>query len=171
MKAFLLPCECSQTIVVTTGQAGGAATCPACGRNVAVPKLRDFSRLRSAEAGQSRPREGWRVSHACMLAGGLVAGLAWAAAAMFAVPTPSPSATESIRASVAAASDTQVYQAWKSLSQSGIARPPTPDERRIQQKMNFSTGLSRGLFVVGGMGAVVGLLGVALRAGARKTGP
>jgi hypothetical protein len=106
-----------------------------------------------------------------MLAGGLVAGLAWAAAAMFAMPPRPPSATESIRASVAAASDTQVYQAWKSLARSGVARPPTPDERRIQQATNFSTGLSRGLFVVGGMGAVVGLLGVALRAGAGKAGP
>lgn len=168
MKAFLLPCACSQSIVITSGQAGGTVSCPGCGRDVAVPKLRDFDRLEPAAGGQSRQRESWRLSHACMLAGGLTAVLAWGVAIVFAMPMRSPFTADTIRAGVAAASDSQIYAAWKSLSRSGIARPPLPDEKRIQQTVSFRTGLARGLFVIGGLGAAVGLLGVALRAGGRK---
>jgi hypothetical protein len=168
MKAFLLPCACSQSIVITSGQAGGTVSCPGCGREVAVPKLRDFGRLEAAATGQSRRREGWRASHACMLAGGLTAFFAWAVAVVFAMPTQSPFTADAIRAGVAAASDRQIYEAWKSLSRSGISRPPLPDEKRIQQTASFRSGLSRGLFVIGGLGAAVGLLGVALRAGGER---
>lgn len=109
------------------------------------------------------------MSHACMLAGGLTAVVAWGVATVFAMPMRSPFTADTIRAGVAAASDHQIYEAWKGLSRSGIARPPLPDEKRIQQAASFRTGLARGLFVIGGLGAGVGLLGVALRAGGGKT--
>lgn len=162
MKSFRLPCECSQAIVVTTAQAGGVVLCPACGREVAVPKLRDFSQLELVETAPAPPRDGWRLPHACMLAGGITAVLAWVAAAVLSVAPQATITAETIRANVAAASDKQIFEAWKALSQSGVARPPLPEERRLQQRSHFWEGVSRGLLVIGAVGAVVGLAGVGM---------
>lgn len=168
MKSFLLPCDCSHAIVITSGQAGGLVTCPACGREVAVPKLRDVSRLKSIERGQSRPRVGWRRAHACMLAGWITAVLAWAGAALLAVPPRATITSETIRANVAAASDAQIFEAWKALSQSSVARPPLPEEKRLQQRSHFWQGVSRALLVIGTLGAVLGLAGAGMWATARR---
>jgi hypothetical protein len=168
MKSFLLPCACSHAISITSGQAGGTVACPACGREVAVPKLRDFSCLKSVESGQSRSRVGWRLAHACMLAGGITTVLAWAGAAVLAVPPQATITSETIRANVAAASDKQIFQAWRELSQSGVARPPLPDEKRLQQRSSFWQGVSRALLVIGTLGAVMGLVGAGMWATARS---
>ena len=162
MKSFLLPCECSHAIVITTGQAGGVVSCPGCGSQVTVPKLRDFSRLEAVERGQSGSRTGWRLAHACMLAGGVTAVLAWVAAAVLSVSPQATITAETIRANVAAASDKQIFEAWKALSQSGVARPPLPEEKRLQQRSHFWEGVSRGLLAIGAVGAVVGLAGVGM---------
>jgi hypothetical protein len=162
MKTFRLPCECSHAIVVTTGQAGGVVNCPACGREVAVPKLRDFSQLEVVEARTGTPRTGWRLAHACMLAGGVTAVLAWVAAAVLSVSPQATITAETIRANVAAASDKQIFEAWKALSQSVVARPPLPEEKRLQQRSHFWQGVSRGLLVIGAVGVLVGLAGVGM---------
>lgn len=164
MRTFLLPCECSHRIVVGTAQAGGAVACPACGREVAVPKLRDFGQLQPADQGQSVSRGGWRPAHACMLAGGATALLAWVAALAIGIAPQSPISGDVIRDNVAKATDKQILDAWRSLSQSGVARPPMPEEKRFQQTVHFRRGVSRGLLLIGGVGAAVGLVGVALRA-------
>lgn len=132
-----------------------------------MPKLRDFSQLQVASSGQSRSRAGWRVAHACMLAGGITAVLAWGAAAVLGIPPPAAITSDAIRANVAAASDKQVFEAWKSLSQSGVARPPLPEEKRLQQVVHFRTGVSRALLVIGTVGLMVGLLGAGMWATAR----
>ncbi len=162
MKTFRLPCECSHVIMVTTGQAGGVVNCPACGREVAVPKLRDFGQLEVVEAAAGTPRTGWRLAHACMLAGGVTAVLAWVAAAVLSVAPQATITAETIRANVAAASDKQIFEAWKALSQSGVARPPLPEENRLQQRSQCWEGVSRGLLAIGAVGAVVGLAGVGM---------
>ena len=162
MKTFRLPCECSHVIMVTTGQAGGVVNCPACGREVTVPKLRDFGQLEVVEAAAGKPRTGWRLAHACMLAGGVTAVLAWVAAAVLSVSPQATITAETIRANVAAASDKQIFEAWKALSQSGVARPPLPEEKRLQQRSHFWEGVSRGLLAIGAVGAVVGLAGVGM---------
>jgi hypothetical protein len=159
---FRLPCECSHAIVVTTGQAGGVVNCPACGREVAVPKLRDFGQLEVVEAEPGRPRAGWRLAHACMLAGGVTAVLAWVGAAVLSVSPQATITAETIRANVASASDKQIFEAWKALSQSGVARPPLPEEKRLQQRSHFWQGVSRGLLAIGAVGAVVGLAGIGM---------
>ncbi len=168
MQSFLLPCECSRPIVITTGQAGGVVTCPACSREVAVPKLRDFSQLEPVERGQSGPQSRWRLAHACMLAGGITAVLAWVGAAALSVPPQAMITPAVIRANVSTASDKQIFEAWKVLSQSGVARPPLPEEKWLQQRSHFWEGVSRGLLVLGGLGAAVGLAGLAMWATARR---
>lgn len=162
MKSFRLPCECSHTVVVTTGQAGGVVNCPTCGRDIAVPKLRDFGRLEPVESSPPRPRGGWRLAYACMLAGGVTALLAWGGAAVLSVAPQAMITAETIRANAAAASDNQIFEAWKALSQSGVARPPFPEEKRLQQRWYFWKGVSRGLLAIGAVGAVVGLAGVGM---------
>jgi hypothetical protein len=167
MKSFLLPCACSHAISITSGQAGGTVACPACGREVAVPKLRDFSRLKAVQRGQSPSRVGWRLAHACMLAGGITTVLAWSGASVLAVPPRATITSETIRANVAAASDKQIFQAWRELSQSGVDRPPLPDEKRLQQRSSFWQGVSRALLVIGALGAVLGAVGAGMWATAR----
>ena len=167
MTSFLLPCECAQSIVISAGQAGGVVECPACGRKVAVPKLRDVGRLEPVSSGQPHSTSGWRLAHACMLVGGITALLAWCGAAVFGVAPQASVTSDTIRANVAAASDKQILEAWKALSQSGVARPPLPDEKRLQQRFHFRSGVSRVLLAVGALGAVVGLAGAGMWATAR----
>lgn len=171
MKSFLLPCVCSHAIVIGTGQAGGTVACPACGRTVDVPKLRELGALEQAASGQSGAKDGWRVAHACMLAGGATALLAWVAALLIGMPPRPLFSGDMIRANVANATDRQIYETWKSLAQSGVARPPLPEEKRLQQTVHFRRGVSRGLILIGGLGAAVGLVGVALRgsSGAKRS--
>jgi hypothetical protein len=62
---------------------------------------------------------------------------------------------EAIRAAVRAAPDQDIYKAWKQgLSRSGVARPPTPEEQKLLRTSRFSDGVSRGLQILGGLGAL-----------------
>jgi len=76
MKTYLLPCVCSADIPVGVGQAGGRVTCPACARDVDVPKLRLLGNL-SAMAPVVQPVETrWGVAHGLTLCGVVLALLA-----------------------------------------------------------------------------------------------
>ena len=154
MKTFLLPCPCSVDIPVSAGLAGGRVDCPSCGRSVDVPKLRDLSLLReqpSAAATQTR----WSPAHAVLLAGTAVAVICWAAAMLVLPRSDVAFDLEAIRAAVRAAPDQDIYKAWKQgLSRSGVARPPTPEEQKLLRTSRFSDGVSRGLQILGGLGAL-----------------
>lgn len=172
MTMYLLPCACSATIEIGAGQAGGTVVCPACGRPVAVPKLRDLKALRTADSGRAGPhRGGWSLPHASMLAGAAVAALAWTAAAYFAAARNPLIDGDTIRAAVAAADDASIREAWKSLSRSGVARQPTPEERHAQRTMRFRRGAAAGLAVIGAVGALAMIGGAIVMAATRKAAP
>jgi hypothetical protein len=154
MKIFLLPCDCSADIPVSAGLAGGRVNCPSCGRAVDVPKLRELGQLREqqrAVAEQTR----WSAAHAVLLAGTAVAAIAWAASLLVLPRTNSVVDPAAIRAAVQAASDQDIYRAWKQgLSRSGVQRPPTDEEQKLLRTSQFSGGVSRGLQILGALGAL-----------------
>ncbi|MFN5757363.1 MAG: hypothetical protein ACK54F_06820 [Planctomycetia bacterium] len=154
MKTFLLPCSCSADIPVSAGLAGGRVNCPSCGRAIDVPKFRELTRLREQPATVSTQTR-WSVAHAVVLAGVALALIAWAAS-MLVLPRADVAVDlEAIRAAVRAAPNQDIYKAWKQgLARSGVARPRTPDEERLLRTSRFSIGVSRGLQILGGLGAL-----------------
>lgn len=154
MKTFLLPCSCSVDIPVSAGQAGGRVNCPSCGRSIDVPKLRELSRLQEQPAPLSMQTR-WSPAHAVLLAGAAVAVISGAASLLVLPRADSAVDLQVLRAAVRAAPDQEIYKAWKQgLSRSGVARPPTPEEEKLLRVSRFSEGVSRGLQMLGGLGAL-----------------
>lgn len=152
-KTFLLPCDCSATIEVVAGQAGGEVACPACGRRATVPKLRELSALpvktQAAAAGRA-----WSTPQAVALAGTVIAALSWAGGAFIgAVPRAAYSPAD-IRAQVDRADDLQLYQALLDFSEASPNRMPMREEVMLRRKAEFATGIARALYAVGGLGAL-----------------
>jgi len=169
MTTYLLPCSCSAAIEIGAGQAGGTVVCAACGRAVAVPTLRELKALQPVESGRARrPRGGWSPCHASMLAGSAIAVLAWSAAGYFAAERMPLIDAETIRAAVAAADDASIREAWNALAKAGVARPPTPEERQLQQSARFRRSTAIGLAVIGTCGALAAIAGAIAMAAPRK---
>jgi hypothetical protein len=90
-----------------------------------------------------------------LLAGTAVAAIAWAASLLVLPRTDSVVDPAAIRAAVQAASDQDIYRAWKQgLSRSGVQRPPTDEEQKLLRTSQFSGGVSRGLQILGALGAL-----------------
>ena len=125
-----------------------------CGRSIDVPKWRELAQLReqpAAPATQTR----WSPAHAVFFAGAALAAACFAAAALVLPRTDIAVELEGIRAAVRAAPDQDIYKAWKQgLARSGVARPPTPDEQKLLRTSRFALGVSRGLQLLGGLGAL-----------------
>jgi len=153
---FLLPCDCSAEIEVVTGQAGGVVGCAACGRQVAVPKLRDFSALREkSNAGGPAVAGRWGVAHAVALAASAVALLAWGTAAVVGALPKSAFSPDVIRSDVSAMDDLMLYNSLDDLAKAGVARKPFREEYELQRKTWFAVGMSRVLKTMAGLAAVV----------------
>jgi len=154
MKTFLLPCPCSVDIPVSAGLAGGRVSCPSCGREIDVPKFRELARLREQPVAVSTQTR-WSAAHAVGLAGAALAVIAWAASMLVLPRADIAFDRAAIRAAVRAAPDSDIYRAWKQgLSRSGVARPPTTAEEKLLRASRFSEGISRGLQILGGLGAL-----------------
>ena len=172
-RTFLLPCTCSARVSVTAGQAGGRTACAACGREIDVPRLRDLS----IYAVDQPPTE---VATRSGLGRGLVvAGCAVAIGAAVLgsslVPIgglffPQPATVTEIRAAVAAAAPTDVHSAWQSIARSGVARPATREELRLQQFAANVAGVANLLWGISSIGLVVAVAGAVIAASGRSAG-
>lgn len=154
MPTYLLSCACGATVAVGPGNAGGVAACPRCNAQVAVPRLGELARLPTAAAAAPAARP-WTAAHACVLGGGLTAALALAAAAYLAAAPQPPFDEDTIRRSVAAAGDLDIYLAWQALSRSGVARPSTPDEERVLKMADAGRAVATVLAVTAAAAAVI----------------
>lgn len=154
MPTYLLPCGCGATVEVGPGNAGGVAACRRCGGQVAVPRLGELARLPRAAAAAPAARP-WTAAHACVLGGGLTAALALAAAAYLAAAPEPPFDEDTIRQGVAAAGDADVYRAWQALARSGVDRPSSPDEERIQKMAAAGRAVAAVLAVVAAAAASI----------------
>jgi hypothetical protein len=154
-KTFLLPCAgCACEIDVVSGQAGGQVDCPSCGRLNEVPKFRDLDRLRikpHAAVGQSRR---WGLTQAVSLAGVACAVLAWGTAALVGSTPKAAFDPAMIRANIEGGDDAALYRSLQELAQSSVNRGPLRGEVDLQRRARFAQGVSRALFVVGGLGAL-----------------
>ncbi len=157
-KPHLLVCGCSARIPVAKGQAGGQVRCQACGAVVDVPRLRDFAGLEVA-TDDPRPLRRWDAARGVLLAGAALAALAAVAAttivslasrAVGAAPDP-----EAIRVAVAAADTVEVHRAWQRLTEWGVDRLPTDDERRQRAVAASAAGVAMALWIVAGVGALI----------------
>lgn len=158
---------------MTAGQAGGQASCPACGRFLDVPRLRDLAAFAVEPAAASGPpRSG--LGRGLLVAGSAL-GVAAALLALSLVPIgglffPQPPTVAQIRAAVATAPLPQVYEGWQSMARSGVGRPPSPEELRLQQFAANTVTVGRLLWGVSGIGMVMALAGAALSAAGRSAG-
>ncbi len=171
MSAYLLPCTCGSDIRVTTAQAGGSATCPSCGREVAVPKLRDLAALVKAGAAptgaagvQRRP---WTAFHTMLLAGTLIAAACALSSRSFVPPEVVEIDPDRIRESVLRAPTDEVLSTLRTqLVLSGIDRPPTAIEAKAKARSDFYYRLRDGLLLgsaAGAAAAAIGAIGLLLR--------
>jgi hypothetical protein len=58
---YLLPCPCGQSLLVSKSQAGQSIEC-SCGQTVAVPTLRGFAQLQTADTTTNSPRSSRRYT-------------------------------------------------------------------------------------------------------------
>lgn len=169
MKRYLLPCSCSERIVVTAGQAGDEVQCPACRSWLEVPRLGGLATLEQALV-EPPPNLQWTVSHGWALAGLLVAAAAVSAAAglrAWAVGTPLAADAE-IRAAVAASDIATVHRAYRDMARSGVYRSPLPDEARNQRLARSAEAFSWLLWGVAAGGAAVAAIAFRMTSGPRQ---
>lgn len=160
MKKYLLACSCGTEVPVGAGQAGGSLVCAGCGATLSVPKLRELSQLPLAAATTGDVQRGWGLSQGMLLAGGLTAVLAWGAAAWLGQTVESPVDPEAIRKNVSQQTDAQIYEAWKKhFSTTTVSRPQMVIERQFAQQTFLRQGIALALVGVGGIAAVIGLVG------------
>ncbi len=173
-RTCLVSCVCSARVPVTVGQAGDRVVCPACGRSIDVPRFRDLERCTPATTSGDR-RTGWDALRGLLFAGVTIAMVAALAAAnvtglgggIFSQPLDD----DMIRTAVRAAPIVDVHTAWQLLSRSGVQRPPTEEEIRLENFSQMAAGLSKVLWGVAGLGAAVALVcGAVLAARGRPTG-
>lgn len=169
MKRYLLPCGCSERIVVSAGQAGDAVECPACGARLTVPRLGGLAALELAAEAPS-PRRQWTVGQGWGFAGLLIAAIAAPAAlGLRAWPVATPLVGDAeIRAAVAATDIAMVHRAYREMARSGVRRPPLPDEARNQRLSRSAELFSGLLWAVAAGGAVLAAVGFGLAGGPRQ---
>lgn len=164
-RQFVVTCECSAGVPVTAGQAGGRVACPSCGRSVDVPRLRELALAgaQPANPASGRATPAWNLARGLALAGAVVAILAAVTAAML-VPigsrlVPAPVSAESIRTSAQAAPLAEVLAAWRSIVATGVQRPPTPEEQRLQQVIATCSRLAGLLWAIAAAGGGLAVAG------------
>ncbi|MEI6255036.1 MAG: hypothetical protein WCQ77_00175 [Planctomycetota bacterium] len=155
-KTLLLPCgACATEIEIVSGQAGGHAECPSCHRQNDVPKFRDLEQLQIKASSAVKPTMPWGLPQALAMAGVSVAVLTCATVALVGSPPKSAFDRERLRASIFAVDDTRLYLALEDFSRASVARPPTIEETELNRRTQYSRGVSRALFAIGGLGAAV----------------
>ena len=168
-KTFLLPCTCSHEIEIVSGQAGGTTACPACGSRIDVPKLRDFSGLRTKAAEEDPRGRRWGTAHAVAVAGAALAALAWGGAAVVGSLPKAAFSADVIRADIHAENDLVLYKALGDMAETSVARMPMREEFELQRRARFAFGMSRALVTLGSLGAVMAAgAGLALLAGRKR---
>jgi len=83
---------------------------------------------------------------------------------------PQPATAKEIRAAVAATPPTEVHSAWRSIVSSGVARPATQEELRLQQFAAHAAGVAKLLWGISGIGLAMAVAGAAIASSGSSTG-
>lgn len=155
MTRYLLPCSCSRRIAVGASQAGGAVRCPACGAEVAVPRLGQLATLDRDHAEPAAVPRPWDAARAWLLVGVVVACGAALAAVMLRGwrSAGAPLDEQAVRSAVAAAPIAAVHESWLEFEQLGIVRPPVPEEERRVRQARALAGVETIAWLVAAAGA------------------
>lgn len=169
MPTFLLPCECSTEVAVTSGQAGGSVDCPRCGRRLSVPKLRDLGALERQQPGETAPRTTWRPAHAIVLLGAIVAVGSWVGGLWLTRHSAVAADEALLRSAVLAADDMAIYRVWsEGLSRSSVRRPPADEEQVLLRRARFADSMRSVLNIVAaGAGLAAAAAAIVLRSATR----
>ena len=162
MTLYLVPCDCGHEISVGTGRAGGSVVCDVCGRQVSVPKLRELTACRRAEASATSSQTPLRPS---------AAGVAGVVAAVLIVgswlimPKPETVRPADLRAAVEGMTDQSAYEYWKEMmSKARVQRAASPDEKALLRRHGIASVFSTMMLVWGTL-AAVGAVAAAAAAG------
>lgn len=163
-RMFLVPCACAARMPVTAGQAGETIVCTACGSPIAVPRLRDLSRFAAETPADGRAApNGWDAARGLMLAGGAItilgAILATSLVRIGGMFFDQPAGAATLRSAVQAVPVGELHAAWKTFATTGVRRPPTEEELRLQQFAKTSSGIATFGWALAGIGAVVAAAG------------
>lgn len=176
-RTYRVPCACSHGVIVTAGQAGGRVSCPACGAEVVVPRLRDLAALVVVEEAAAPRAPVWDAGRGLLVAGGALALVAAVLAAslnrMGGFFFPLPPGEAAIRMAVDQAPEEVVQSMWESASRGGVARPITADELRLIQFTRLADGVSKALWGVAAVGVAMAGIGAwrCLASSDRASGP
>jgi hypothetical protein len=83
---------------------------------------------------------------------------------------PQPATVAEIRAAVSAAPSTDVHSTWQSIARSGVARPATQEELRLQQFAAHAAGVAKLLWGISGIGLTMAVAGAVIAASGRSAG-
>jgi hypothetical protein len=176
MQLYRLRCECGAETQVGTGRAGGQVACEACGRQLAVPTLRELTQLprvhgdAQGTGARDRAASGRWTLWQGLLAGGLaVAVVSWGLAALIFSATRTDLDMDRMRQQIDQAPFMRVYAAWRDMASGGVERDETVGEYRARNMGVRGRAAAITLSVVGGLAAAVAALGgVAAVAGRRN---
>jgi len=136
-----------------------------------VPRLRDLATLDPPPATGAGPRPAWDAGRGIAFGGVVVALLA--AVAAVATPrvgglfVPHPPRIDEVRRAVSAVPIDTIHALWTEMAQSGLNRTPSPMDVRFGKFTRVSRGLSRALWGVAAVAALVAVAGFASRASRR----
>lgn len=172
-QRFRVACQCAAGVEVGPGQAGGRVTCPACGRELEVPRLRELATFAVTDGAPGRRR--WRPCQAWFLLGTAVALTAATAAGLvgggwFVQPARLPG-PDAIRAAIEATDAVTVYRAWEAMRSSGIDRGALPEEARLKRAAGIAGRIAGLLWAIAGLGGITAVgAGIGWLAGGRTPG-
>jgi hypothetical protein len=161
MKTYLVPCECSASIPVTAGQAGGPVRCPACGVERAIPRLGSLAPYEVQPTVAAATRRPWSAGHACGLAGLALALATGTGALAIDLSLRRAAAAEhaQIRSAVSAAPADEIVATWWMIAARGLSPMPDPATAAAMRRARALSMASRLLWVGAGAGIVLALGG------------
>jgi hypothetical protein len=174
MTRYLLPCSCSRRIAVGASQAGGSVRCPACGGEVAVPRLGQLATLDRDHAEPDAVSRPWDAARAWLLVGVVVACGAVLVSVMLRGwrSAVAPLDEQAVRSAVAAAPIAEVHEAWLEFERLGIVRPPVPEEERRVRQARALAGVEAVAWLVVAAGAgTAAAAAIAVRRGRMASRP
>lgn len=132
---------------------------------------RDGDRIGNRRMGRhGSPSEGWGTAEAVLAAGSLIAAASLLVAAWLVQPATTGIDAAVIRDAIGQASAADIYRAWRSFSDSGVARGATPDEDRVRRITKNRATLAVAVGLLGGVGGLAAIGAAAAIVAKRRLG-
>ncbi len=165
MTQYLLPCDCGAEIPVSRSQAGMSVPCPACGKSLDVPTIRNLANLKPAPvAANTTARDHYRPPNILQrIAAGIfflvaVGGLGYGGLVAYqrvTLPIDMSRTEEDFYAeskeSLEAMSPADTWDTWNAIAYAGVTSARTPDYFLIKRAYENS---AKQMYLSLGIGSV-----------------